>query len=450
MATSFYLEDGCVRVKFRQQYNKAQVSLNYFPGISIEDPEAFTGGKAPSCTDPIIDKKLRNLRYAIEEVIEENNPFKLDNNSFCKLINEKLKHRNEGNKKGDDSFTRTAFFPFAEKFAAVKESNKNKVGNKDWKSIKSTVNLVKAFKPKLTFEQIDRKFDEDFLTYLQDNKNASDNYIAKMYGNLKRIIDSATKEGINTKLDYLLFEKKKRRGVYNVYLSEKQLEMVYNLKIEATRNPKADYLRLTGKTEGVKGWSPDQYRECVSDMIRSLNNVRKLLIISCWVGMRGENFLNINPKKQIFWNEELNKYEIVAIANKGTGRVSIPAHWMVREIYENSWPYKITQKTYNEKVKIVGRLAGFTQPVLLDQYRGGEQVTETKLFYELIASHTGRRSFCSNLLIAGIPIQNIMKFSGHSTEKSFNIYTAHVSSEILKAKTSEYPIWDKPVESKKN
>jgi integrase len=136
--------------------------------------------------------------------------------------------------------------------------------------------------------------------------------------------------------------------------------------------------------------------------------------------------------------------EVSAIANKGTGFVSIPAHWTVVEIYESSWPYKISLKTYNEQVKVIGRLAGLNQPVLLEKYKGGKNYKETKLFYELMASHTCRRSFCSNLLIAGLPIQTIMAFSGHSTEKSFNIYTAYVTTEIRTAKASEHAIWKKP------
>lgn len=447
MATGFYLDRGSVWVRYRQQYNGQQFSLFYYPGIIIEDPEAFTAGKAPSYSDPKIDRRLRNIRTAIEEVIDENDPLKLTNDLFGRLINEKLKHKKEANKKGDDGFTKTAFLPFARAFADDKERNKEKVGCKDWKSIKSLVNMVEEFNPKLTFEQIDRKFDEKFLAFLQDEKDASDNYIAKLYGNLKRILDKATKEEINTKLDYLLFEKKKRRQVVNVYLNETQLEIIYNLKLEVSKDPKADYLRLTGKTEGVKSWTHEQYRECVSGMIRSLDNVRKLLIIGCWTGLRGDNFLNIIPRDQISWNDKIKKYEVSAIANKGTGLVTIPAHWTVAKIYESTWPFKISLKTFNEQVKTLGRLAGLTQPVLLDNYRGGKQISETKLFYELLASHTCRRSFCSNLLINNFPIQTIMSFSGHSTEKSFNIYTAHVTKEIRTAKASEHPMWNEPKES---
>jgi hypothetical protein len=40
----------------------------------------------------------------------------------------------------------------------------------------------------------------------------------------------------------------------------------------------------------------------------------------------------------------------------------------------------------------------------------------------LIFSNLNRRSFCTNYFLAGKPIQNIMLYSGHKTEKEFCKY----------------------------
>lgn len=42
--------------------------------------------------------------------------------------------------------------------------------------------------------------------------------------------------------------------------------------------------------------------------------------------------------------------------------------------------------------------------------------------YELIKTHTARRTGCTNMYLAGIPVIDIMKISGHKTEKEFMKY----------------------------
>ncbi|MDO9635196.1 MAG: tyrosine-type recombinase/integrase [Paludibacter sp.] len=41
---------------------------------------------------------------------------------------------------------------------------------------------------------------------------------------------------------------------------------------------------------------------------------------------------------------------------------------------------------------------------------------------ELVTSHTARRSFATNLYLAGIDTISIMLLTGHKTEKSFMVY----------------------------
>ena len=48
--------------------------------------------------------------------------------------------------------------------------------------------------------------------------------------------------------------------------------------------------------------------------------------------------------------------------------------------------------------------------------------TETLPKYELISSHTGRRSFATNMYKRGLPTLMIMSITGHNTEISFLKY----------------------------
>lgn len=59
----------------------------------------------------------------------------------------------------------------------------------------------------------------------------------------------------------------------------------------------------------------------------------------------------------------------------------------------------------------------------------GATVTNTSVCkYELIGTHTGRRSFISNMLLRGYDSHIIMKVTGHKTESAFKKY-AKISSE---------------------
>ena len=57
--------------------------------------------------------------------------------------------------------------------------------------------------------------------------------------------------------------------------------------------------------------------------------------------------------------------------------------------------------------------------------------------HELISSHTARRSFCTNKFLMGMPVQAIMKFSGHKTERAFMKYLK-LDAEITAKKFKKY------------
>ena len=49
--------------------------------------------------------------------------------------------------------------------------------------------------------------------------------------------------------------------------------------------------------------------------------------------------------------------------------------------------------------------------------------------WELLQTHTARRSFCTNEYLAGTPTITIMAISGHKTDKSF---MAYIKADSLK------------------
>ena len=58
----------------------------------------------------------------------------------------------------------------------------------------------------------------------------------------------------------------------------------------------------------------------------------------------------------------------------------------------------------------------------MQRTKGTLTCAETKPKYDLVTSHTARRSFATNAYLAGLPPISIMKITGHKTESSFMKY----------------------------
>ena len=80
---------------------------------------------------------------------------------------------------------------------------------------------------------------------------------------------------------------------------------------------------------------------------------------------------------------------------------------------------------YNQSLKELSKKAGFEERVLVvRQYMGRKPRIEKEFVpkYELISSHTCRRSFATNLYRMGFSLSQIMLMTGHSTETQLRTY----------------------------
>ena len=73
-------------------------------------------------------------------------------------------------------------------------------------------------------------------------------------------------------------------------------------------------------------------------------------------------------------------------------------------------------------------MAGIDEPIRLTSYKGNQRIDEVKPKYELIGTHTGRRTFIVHALSRGIPPSVVMKWTGHSDYKSMQPYIDIVDS----------------------
>ena len=76
----------------------------------------------------------------------------------------------------------------------------------------------------------------------------------------------------------------------------------------------------------------------------------------------------------------------------------------------------------NDYLKELCQLAGFDEPIRVTTYHGAERQDVVVPKYELIGTHQGRKSFICNALAAGIPVNVVMKWTGHSDYSAMKPY----------------------------
>ena len=143
-----------------------------------------------------------------------------------------------------------------------------------------------------------------------------------------------------------------------------------------------------------------------------------LFAIGCFTGMRYSDYSTLTS------NNIQNGF-IVKKTKKTGVVVKIPIHPIVREILERygGFPlYKGSKQNFNKVLKTSARRNGFSQEILCEFTQGGKIVRQVKRKYEMVSSHTARRSFATNAYLAGIPIARIMMLTGHQSETSFFKY----------------------------
>jgi integrase len=82
----------------------------------------------------------------------------------------------------------------------------------------------------------------------------------------------------------------------------------------------------------------------------------------------------------------------------------------------------ISNQKFNDYIKDVCKKAEFKSKVSKSLTKGGKRQTEIKEKWEMVSSHTARRSFATNLYKSGFPSISIMAITGHKTENAFNRY----------------------------
>ncbi|HLY72273.1 MAG TPA: site-specific integrase [Puia sp.] len=260
---------------------------------------------------------------------------------------------------------------------------------------------------KVDFEGINLDFYYKYVSFLK-LKKLSQNSIAKDIQILKVFMSEAVDLGYTSNLQ---FKHKKfsvaREESDSVYLTEPEIIKLY--KHDLTEH-------------------------------KRLEQARDLFVFGCFVGLRYSDYSDVKPENIVKIDGE---HFIKLITQKTKELVIIPCSPIVLQIFDkykknpNRLPRSISNQKFNDYVKEA------CEKAKLDEI-GRLSTDPKKALWECVTSHTARRSFATNYYLQGFPTIDLMKITGHRTEKSFLKYirvskldTAKRLSEHIKKNWSQ-------------
>lgn len=261
------------------------------------------------------------------------------------------------------------------------------------KTYKTTKNILVDFQKehgKIHFRNVDIAFYNRLLNFCEA-KGYSKNYIGKAIKNLKTFLKFASDvKGIElpkaynpSKFNVL------KEDINDIYLSNDELIKIFNLDL--------------------------------SGFDKKYSVVRDIFLIGAFTGLRVSDYNRLTENNLINIDGKLF-FEV--IARKTDTKVIIPVADIVKEIIDrnNGLLPSVPEQIINRLIKEIGESAGIDERVVITKTIGGEKKEMVFHKFDLIKTHTARRSFCTNAYLGGLDTLSIMAVSQHTTEVNFLKY----------------------------
>jgi integrase len=313
--------------------------------------------------------ELKKLVYSAEMIAES-----------YKELNKPLTKREEPN---------TVVFDFIDQFIIDNEPTTAKGTCKAYKQLKSHllafINHHKG--EKITFSHTDYNFFKKFENFLVEYRTSINNVtIAKQLRTFKSLLGHARRQGIEVNQGYRDF-KIKQQELEVIALTEDEYAAIKNVD-------------LKGVSRHIKA--------------------RDIFIFLCSTGMRYSDY-------DQFDRVHIKGTTIKLTMKKTTDFVEIPLNAdssLILEKYKDlQEPLpKISRQKLSKYIKEVCVIAGINEPTEIVRYNGKEPIKKIFPKYELISTHTGRKTFCTLSIERGVDRDTVMKCSGHKSHQSFDRY----------------------------
>lgn len=166
----------------------------------------------------------------------------------------------------------------------------------------------------------------------------------------------------------------------------------------------------------------------LENLSASLENAQKWLLLGCEVGQRASDLLKLTTEN--IKGEGENRYFELK-QQKTDKKVLVPLTQRAKKIVLD-FPKTISYNDFLKNIKIICQLAGIDTPTQGRQIKTKNSLSQKieKPKYELIGTHTCRRSFATNYY-GKIPTSLIKAVTGHATEEMLLNYIGKTPADNL-------------------
>ena len=254
-------------------------------------------------------------------------------------------------------------------------------------------NHLKEFNKHLSFDYFDENGLLAFVEHLRLKRNMKNSTIGKQMSFLKWFLRWCYHRGYHENRAFETFKPK---------LKSTQKKVIFLTREELTK-----------------------LEECVIPADQNyLARVRDVFLFCCYTGLRYSDVSNLRKS-----DVKEDHIEITTI--KTTDSLCIELNKYSKSILEKYKgvefeDYKVLPVISNQKMNTylhdLCKLAKIDEPIRQTFYKGNERIDKVEPKYKLIGTHCGRRTFICNALSLGIPVEVVMKWTGHSDYKAMKPY----------------------------
>ena len=262
------------------------------------------------------------------------------------------------------------------------------------KDNKQSQNIINSFRSDIELADCKYNLFEEFTDYLRFEKKYA---VANL----------------NRKIRFLRTVLKDAKKKYPSEVPDDFRDLEPLKETKAVRNQKVNTYKVTFTEDELKAITN---LELTRD---SLLNARKWLIIGVNTAIRGQDILNLKLSDFDIQNKVLKIQQ-----QKTKTFAEIPILPPVQDVL-NDFPRKISLQKFNDYIKEICKLAGMTNLVTSSKSINTPKGWRVKVVqdkkYTFCSSHMFRRSFITKYY-GKLPNQEIMKVTGHKSEREFLVY----------------------------
>ncbi|MBD0402929.1 tyrosine-type recombinase/integrase [Flammeovirga sp. EKP202] len=292
--------------------------------------------------------------------------------------------------------TKAKFWEAWQKHLELKEK---KLSVSSIKKFKSLGVHLRGFEEKrnviFDLDKVDLFLMEALQTYFEEVANLNVQTTAKYLGLFRTFLNWCKMAKITKNEDFREFVIKHQPDTLKVVMTYEELELIKNTTFDQSK----------------------------------YNNAKSLFLLSCWTGLRFGDGSRID-ESHLKKND--SGFYLAIQQEKTKEAIEIPLTddclKIVRALIDGG-VHPISNQKLNKYVKELAEILEINEPFEVHEYKGNLVTTKKVPKFELITTHTGRRTFATNLMIKGVSHKIVMSHTGHKDFKSFSKYINVPKSE---------------------